>query len=80
MFLNNFNTWLQLGDFYIEIQTGKQDEILSNVNINSQGLVHFCLWVEDLKSVVSRLCELGIEFLMKNMNSFTMLRMAVYAK
>ena len=62
----NFNTWLQLGDFYIELQTGKQDEILSNANSNSQGLVHFCLWVEDLKSEVSRLRELGIEFLMKN--------------
>jgi len=62
----NFNTWLQLGDFYIELQTGKHDELLSNGNTNSQGLVHFCLWVEDLQTEVSRLRELGAEFLMKN--------------
>ena len=62
----NFNTWLQLGDFYIELQTGKHDELLSNGNTNSQGLVHFCLWVEDLQTEVSRLSELGAEFLMKN--------------
>lgn len=62
----NFNTWIQLGDFYIELQTGKRNEILSDVNTNSQGLVHFCLWVEDLNSEVSRLHELGTEFLLKN--------------
>jgi len=62
----DFNTWLQLGDFYIELQTGKHDELLSNSNENAQGLVHFCLWVEDLQTEVSRLRELGVEFLMKN--------------
>ncbi|MEK4628857.1 VOC family protein [Solibacillus sp. FSL R7-0682] len=62
----NFNTWIQLGEFYIELQTGKKDEILHHVNTNSEGLIHFCLWVEDLQAEVSRLCELGIEFLLKN--------------
>ncbi|MFJ7933686.1 VOC family protein [Sporosarcina sp. NPDC096371] len=62
----NFNTWIQLGDFYIELQTGKQDEILCDGNANSQGLTHFCLWVEDLNTEVARLRELGTEFLMKN--------------
>jgi glyoxylase I family protein len=62
----NFNTWIQLGDFYIELQTGKQDEILSDGNTNSQGLTHFCLWVEDLNAEVARLRELGIEFVIKN--------------
>ena len=62
----NFNTWLQLGDFYIELQTGKHNELLINGNTNSQGIVHFCLWVEDLQTEVSRLSELGAEFLMKN--------------
>lgn len=62
----NFNTWIQLGDFYIELQTGKHDEILSNVNTSSQGIVHFSIWVEDLKSEVSHLSQLGIEFLTKN--------------
>lgn len=62
----SFNTWIQLGNFYIELQTGKQDEILSDGNTNSQGLTHFCLWVEDLNAEVARLREIGTEFLIKN--------------
>ncbi|CRK85174.1 VOC family protein [Neobacillus massiliamazoniensis] len=62
----DYNTWLQLGDFYIELQTGKSGEVLSDANTNNQGLVHFCIWVEDLNEEVNRLRSLGIEFLMKN--------------
>jgi glyoxylase I family protein len=62
----DYNTWLQLGDFYIELQTGKSGEVLSDANTNIQGLVHFCIWVEDLNAEVNRLRSLGIEFLMKN--------------
>jgi glyoxylase I family protein len=62
----DFNTWLQLGDFYIELQTGKTNELLSDANKNSQGLAHFCIWVEDLNAEVNRLRSLGVEFLMKN--------------
>lgn len=62
----DYNTWLQLGDFYIELQTGKTNEVLCSANTNNQGLTHFCIWVEDLKSEVLRLRSLGIEFLMKN--------------
>ncbi|MEK4245558.1 MULTISPECIES: VOC family protein [unclassified Psychrobacillus] len=62
----NFNTWIQLNNFYIELQTGKLNEILSRGDSNSQGLVHFCLWVDDLNSEVARLREIGAKFLMKN--------------
>jgi glyoxylase I family protein len=62
----DFNTWIQLGDFYIELQTGKTNELLSDANTNSQGLAHFCIWVEDLNAEVNRLRNLGVEFLMKN--------------
>lgn len=62
----DFNTWLQLGDFYIELQTGKTNELLRDVNTNSQGLAHFCIWVEDLNAEVNRLRSLGVEFLKKN--------------
>ena len=31
----------ELGDFYIELQTGKHDELLSNGNTNSQGVSSF---------------------------------------
>ena len=62
----NFNTWLQLEGFYIELQTGKCNEILTDGNTNSQGLSHFCLWVQDLNAEVIRLRELGTEFILKN--------------
>ncbi|CAH2714969.1 hypothetical protein BACCIP111895_02146 [Neobacillus rhizosphaerae] len=62
----DFNTWIQLGDFYIELQTGKYNEILSDGNTNSQGLAHFCLWVEDLNTEITRLRKLDVEFLTKN--------------
>ncbi|WP_057768354.1 VOC family protein [Cytobacillus praedii] len=61
-----FNTWIQLENFYIELQTGKNKEILPEANTNSQGLSHYCLWVHDLKSEVVRLQELNIEFILKN--------------
>lgn len=61
-----FNTWLKLGAFYIELQTGKQDEILTQVNSNSEGLVHFCIWVEDLEFEVERLQRMKCNFIRKN--------------
>ncbi|MGM9943710.1 MAG: VOC family protein [Lysinibacillus sp.] len=61
-----FNTWLRLGTFYIEIQTGKQNETLAQVNSNSEGLVHFCIWVEDLEFEVERLQKMNVNFIKKN--------------
>lgn len=62
----DYNTWLKLGDFHIELQTGKLGESLCSYNQNSQGIVHFCLWVEDLAREVQRIKHLGYEFLLKN--------------
>ena len=62
----DFNTWLKLGSFYIELQTGKQDEILTAANSNSEGLVHFCIWVEDLEAEVTRLQGMNMHFIRKN--------------
>ena len=62
----DFNTWLKLGSFYIELQTGKQEEVLSAVNSNSEGLVHFCIWVEDLEVEVARLQTMNTKFKRKN--------------
>lgn len=61
-----FNTWLKLGAFYIELQTGKQGEKLAVANSNSEGLVHFCLWVENLQKEVDRLKGLNSHFILKN--------------
>lgn len=62
----DFNTWLKLGAFYIELQTGKQHEILTQVNSKSEGLVHFCIWVEDLEFEVERLLRMKCNFIRKD--------------
>ncbi|WP_442599735.1 VOC family protein [Neobacillus sp. D3-1R] len=61
----DYNSWLRLGSFYIELQTGKKEEYLADVNLLSKGMVHFCLWVEDLEKEVQHLKELGVHFLLK---------------
>lgn len=61
-----FNTWLKLGSFYIELQTGKQNEILAQVNSNSEGVVHFCIWVENLELEVEQLQKVNVTFIKKN--------------
>ncbi len=61
-----FNTWLKLDSFHIEIQTGKQHEELEACHSNAQGIVHFCLWVDDLNQEVARLKEKGVKFIYKN--------------
>lgn len=61
-----YNTWLQLDDFLIELQTGKADQTLDTPNPDSEGLVHFCIWVDDLENEVKRLQQQNINFLEKN--------------
>lgn len=61
-----YNSWLQLGDFFIELQTSKEDEELKPYNKHQEGIVHFCLWVDDLVGEVKRLKKLGLSFLQKN--------------
>jgi len=61
-----FNSWLKLSSLYIEIQTGKIGENLPNNNPISQGIVHLCLWVEDLAKEVDKIKKLGYQFLLKN--------------
>ena len=62
----DFNTWLKLGLFYIELQTGKQNETLAQAQSNSEGLVHFCIWVENLADEVERLQKMNnINFIKK---------------
>ncbi|PEB50086.1 glyoxalase [Bacillus pseudomycoides] len=62
----SYNSWLKLGSFYIELQTGKKNEQLSENNKNSQGIVHFCLWVSNLSEEMQKIKRLGYEFLLKN--------------
>lgn len=61
-----FNSWLKLGDFYIELQTAKVDETLSRYSKHAAGPVHFALYVDDLEAEVRRLEALGVTFLPKH--------------
>lgn len=62
----HYNSWLKLGEFYIELQTGKVGENLRNYEVHSEGIVHLCLWVEDLFQEVQRIKALGVEFFLKS--------------
>lgn len=62
----DFNSWLKLGDFYIELQTAKIDETLQDYSKHAAGPVHFALYVDDLKAEVARLEQLGVTFLPKH--------------
>lgn len=41
-------------------------ESLSSYEPNSEGIVHLCLWVEDLIQEVQRLKDIGVDFILKN--------------
>ena len=62
----DFNSWLKLGDFYVELQTAKTDETLQDYSKHASGPVHFALYVDDLKAEVARLEQLGVMFLPKH--------------
>lgn len=47
----SYNSWLQLQDFYIELQTGKQT-LKQHNNKDYTGIAHFCLWVPSLKQFI----------------------------
>lgn len=52
-----YNSWLQLGAMYIELQTGKAP--LTQIVDGDQmtGVVHFCLWVPDIEAYLTQ-CQL----------------------
>ncbi|MGX7030382.1 VOC family protein [Vagococcus zengguangii] len=59
-----YNTWLELNGFYIELQTGKQ--ALAAYDKETCGIPHFCLYVDELEMMLSELETLGVVFLEKN--------------
>ncbi len=44
-----YNTWLELNNFMIELQTGKNNQILDKYNKAIEGIVHFCLYSSDFE-------------------------------
>lgn len=60
-----YNTWLQLADFYIELQTGKTS-LTPWSDLNHTGLVHFGLMVSDLSKYVADLDFPDSQYRLKN--------------
>jgi len=63
----DFNTWLKLGTFMIELQTGKKEDKLNNWDKLNEGIVHMCFLVDNLEEEFYRIKELGYtDFKLKN--------------
>ncbi len=63
----DYNTWLKLDTFMIELQTKKKDEKLSKWSSSNEGIVHICFLVDDVKAEYERIKELGYNnFKVKN--------------
>ncbi|MDR0270813.1 VOC family protein [Paenibacillus sp.] len=62
----HYNSWLRLGSFCIELQTGKIGETLRGADSNTEGIMHLCLWVEDLIQEAQKVKQLGYNFILKN--------------
>lgn len=61
----DYNTWLDLNGFMIELQTSKKGEEFSSYEKESEGIVHFCLYSNSLESFYSSLLEKGFENFLK---------------
>lgn len=63
----DYNTWLKLGEFMIELQTSKSGELLIKYNKLNEGLVHMCFLVDDVREEFHRIKSLGYNnFSVKN--------------
>lgn len=63
----DFNTWLRLGTFMIELQTAKKGERLIKWSSLNEGIVHMCLLVHDIHEEFDRIKRLGYkDFKLKN--------------
>ncbi|MBU3216038.1 VOC family protein [Clostridium estertheticum] len=63
----DFNTWLRLGTFMIELQTGKKGDKLKNWSSLNEGIVHMCFLVDNVQEEFDRIKNLGYtNFKIKN--------------
>ena len=63
----DYNTWISLGDFMIELQTPKKKEIFRKCGRDQEGIVHICFYTEDMEEEYRAIKEKGIKtFLKKN--------------
>ncbi|MGL6106225.1 VOC family protein [Romboutsia sp.] len=63
----DFNTWLKLGEFMIELQTPKQGDTLNKWSNLNEGIVHMCFLVDNVEEEYDRIKSLGYNsFKIKN--------------
>jgi glyoxylase I family protein len=63
----DYNTWLKLGDFYIELQTPKKGDTLNPWSKYNAGIVHMCFSVDSVEEEYKRIKSLGYnDFKVKN--------------
>ena len=63
----DFNTWLKLGEFMIELQTAKNGETLNKWNSKNEGSVHMCFLVDNIDEEYKRIIRMGYNnFKVKN--------------
>lgn len=63
----NFNTWLKLGEFMIELQTAKNGDTLNKWSSLNEGIVHMCFLVDNVEGEYNRIRDLGYDsFKVKN--------------
>jgi glyoxylase I family protein len=63
----DFNTWLKLGTFMIELQTAKKGDKLKEWSSLDQGIVHMCFLVDSVQEEFDRIKKLGYNnFKIKN--------------
>lgn len=54
-----YNTWLKLGDFMIELQTNKSGDDLNSWSPLNEGIVHICFMSSDVKEEYLRIRRMG---------------------
>lgn len=54
-----YNSWLEKNQMMIEIQTEKNSQELSKFNKNTEGIVHFCIIVDDVEVEYKKLKSKG---------------------
>lgn len=62
----DYNSWLELNGFYIELQTPKIQNSKKFDQENNEGLVHICFFVQDIIKELDRIKLIYNNFKMKN--------------
>lgn len=62
----DFNTWIELNNFYIELQTPKKNKTNHNLKKEQNGIVHLCFYVKDINEILKKISMTYNKFKLKN--------------